>query len=518
MTAYLLKTALCAALFLLAYRILFERETFHRFKRFYLLLTVALCFIIPALTFKIHTRSAPVTHIAAAVNTALPAYILPQQTAPLKNTFQMYHWLVLYLIVTCFFLFRFIKNLAAIMYAIRSNANVSYNNTTLVLLENKTEPYSFLRYIFLNKNDFESRLIQEEILWHELAHIKQKHSFDILFIEWLLAFAWFNPALYFYKKAIQLNHEFLADEAAAPGHNKQAYQLLLLNHSAGSANLCMANHFNYLITKKRLIMLTKTKSNKVAAVCRQSFAAIVIAAAVFFFSKKSFAQEMKIVDVQLEDQQASGQAKKSRPKDTANMKIINVQLEDIQPEYQDTSRPYVLGKTIGSTKNGVSQQLLDEYAAIINKYEKEKNGLRYFGDNITAEDKQGLIGIFKQMSDEQQHKQIVYFLASPKPFSKITPTAKQFEAFKNPSRYGIWIDEKKVDNTILNNYANTDFDHVLISKLYGPAKKNKKYNYQVNLMTKDFYKQYYKQAIIIEKEPIMVAVVKKTEGKNVQHN
>lgn len=525
MIIYILKTALCATLFLAIYYILLEKETFHQFKRFYLLATIVLSFIIPALTFKIYTESVSVINVIYPENSFSPGNLLSQQQIPVKEGFQFYNWLLwLYIIVTCFLLFRFLKNLIDIIRIIKLSIKQSCDHAILVLMGNETAPSSFFKYIFLNKNDFENGKVEDEILQHEFTHVKQKHSYDVLFIEWLLVFAWFNPVLYFYKKAIQLNHEFLADETAVKYcNNKKAYQLLLLNRSAGTGNLLIANHFNYTLTKKRLIMLTKSASNKVASICRQITVVLVIAAATFFFSQKVYAQkttEMKIVDVQLEDLQSKNSVAHIEYKDTANMEIVDVLLDDIEDGgqmKQDTFRPHIFGKPIGSTKEGTSNQLLDEYNAIINKYKTEdKNWLRYLGDNITAVDKQRLINIFKQMNDEQQRKQIVGFLASPKPFSKVIPTAKQFEAFKDPKQYGVWINEKKVNNSVLDNYINTDFDHVFISKLYANAKKDKDYNYQVNLMTKDYYEQYYQNAIKTAKTPIMVTV-ERTKGKVVQH-
>ena len=525
MIIYILKTALCAALFLAIYYVLLEKETFHQFKRVYLLATIVLSFIIPALTFKIYTDNMSVINVVYPSNTPSSGNTLSHQEILVKEGFQFYNWLLLlYIIITCFLLFRFINNLIAVIRTIKLGTKQSYNHAILVLTDNETRPSSFFKYIFINKNDFENGKVENEILQHELAHAKQKHSYDVLFIESLLVFVWFNPVLYFYKKAIQLNHEFLADETAVKYcNNKKAYQLLLLNRSAGTGNLLIANHFNYTLTKKRLIMLTKSASNKVASICRQITVVLVIAAATFFYSQKVYAQkttEMKIVDVQLEDLQSKNAVAHIEYKDTANMEIVDVLLDDIEDGgqmKQDTFRPHIFGKPIGSTKEGVSQQLLDEYTAIINKYKTvDKNWLRHFGYNITATDKQSLIDIFKQMNEEQQQKQIVGFLVPPKPFSKITPTVEQFEAFKDPKQYGVWIDEKKVDNGILSNYVNTDFDHVFISKLYANAKKDRDYNYQVNLMTKDYYEQYYQKAIKTTKEPIMVTV-ERTKGKVVQY-
>ena len=130
------------------------------------------------------------------------------------------------------------------------------------MLDDVVIPYSFFNHIFINKKEFQSNKIQEEILSHELVHVHQKHSLDIIFIELLKALFWFNPIIYAYKKAIQLNHEFLADEHVINKHkNISFYQTLLLeNQAITTSNL--ASNLNYLTTKKRIIMMTKTTSEK----------------------------------------------------------------------------------------------------------------------------------------------------------------------------------------------------------------------------------------------------------------
>ena len=99
---------------------------------------------------------------------------------------------------------------------------------------------------------------------HELVHVTQKHTLDILFIEFLKAIFWFNPLFIFYKKAIQLNHEFLADEEIVKTYNNVPfYQNLLLQKSSEQQTIYLASNLNYLVTKKRLIMMTKRTSQKI---------------------------------------------------------------------------------------------------------------------------------------------------------------------------------------------------------------------------------------------------------------
>lgn len=124
-----------------------------------------------------------------------------------------------------------------------------------------TVPHSFLHYIFLSEESYKKGDIKEEIWQHELTHVVQRHSIDIIITELMQIFLWFNPLLFIYQKMIRVNHEFLADEAVIKsGADARGYQYLLLTPQNSMAGTFPASAFNYAITKKRLLMITKTTS------------------------------------------------------------------------------------------------------------------------------------------------------------------------------------------------------------------------------------------------------------------
>lgn len=109
----------------------------------------------------------------------------------------------------------------------------------------------------MNKDD------KENIITHELIHLKQKHSIDLLIIEFLCIIQWFNPFVWMYKKAIKENHEFLADSKVInTGINLFSYQSLLIAQTVGLSGFVLTNSLNYSLTKKRLLMMTKKRSSK----------------------------------------------------------------------------------------------------------------------------------------------------------------------------------------------------------------------------------------------------------------
>jgi bla regulator protein blaR1 len=271
-----------------------------------------------------------------------------------------------------------------------------------------------------------------------------------LLLELVQVFCWFNPVLIFYRKAIRLNHEFLADEQVVNTcDNVAVYQHILIDKATGQSSSVLASQFNYLITKKRLIMMTKTTS-PVKAICMKIAIVPLLVVSVIMFSTRTRAQNTK---------------------DTLTPPRAEVQ----------------------STTEGVADDLLKEYEGIVNKAKDEKGRINY--DKFSVADKARLEVIFLSMSKEQQKKQRVLFRPVPPPLSKVTPTATQVESWKDARMYGLWINEKRVSNAVLNNYKNTDFAHVFVSKLTTQAVNYGKHYYQVDLMTIEYYNTYYKQAM-----------------------
>lgn len=479
MTTYILKTVLCSALLLAVYFLFLEREKMHRFNRFYLLFSIAFSFAIPFITVETGSSVLPVSE---AISETVESYhnIIWQQTdVPIHDHNILPNiLLVIYSTITAILLYRFIKNIAALFSTIKNNKSVSYFGATLVLTNNKLIPHSFSNYIFIDKDDFEKGTIEKEIIHHELTHVLQKHSIDILFIELLLIFAWFNPLLYWYRKAIQLNHEFLADDGVIKTFNDTpSYQHLLLHKGSRTSSLLLTSRLNYSITKKRLMMMTKITMPEVA-IFKQIAIIPLAAATVFLFSTKVTAQDITNRDT----------TKITKPQQKKN----------------DSKPPAWVGRLIGGTEEGVTEELLKEYQTIIYKnMTTNKKGWVEFQKNKTKEDIDRLETIFKQMSREQQAKQTVVFMLLPRPLPNVVPTEKQFESWKNPKIYGVWINDKKVSNSALNKYSNIDFAQVFVSKLYGAAKKNVNYSYQVDLMTKDYYQNHYDRTVANKKNMMM---------------
>ena len=292
MIAYIIKSILCLLVLWGFYKLALEREAANTFKRFYLLgsLIVALTIPLIKLTYTVE--------VAQEQLTQLPVTFANFDQVTEVQTAQQIDWIPLilgsiYILGFLIFGFRFVGNLYRLHYKINHNEKIKEPSHINVLLTQKIVPHSFLKYIFLPKTDFKHNQIAPEILSHEQAHVTQRHSWDILFIEFLQVVFWFNPLLIFIKKSMALNHEFLADQTALKNQtDTHKYTNLLFHYSGGTNHTALSSPINYSLTKKRIVMLSQSFSAKQLAT-RLAFLLPVLALCIYFFNQEIIAKPKK---------------------------------------------------------------------------------------------------------------------------------------------------------------------------------------------------------------------------------
>lgn len=441
---YIIKSIIFSGLLYLIYKVILEREKMFHFNRFYLLFSVIFSLVIPFIEVSVTSQELPViSHFDSFV-------VLSQEST---TTYTQYESsggipfysivLTLYFAITLILLVRFSRNLLSIRRTLRNNEKVSQNGVEIVLVNKSAEPYSFLNYVFLNKEDYIKGVIDKNILSHEFAHIKQKHSLDIVILELIRVFIWFNPVYFFLINAIRLNHEFLADEYVIDAiEEPKNYQYILLEASHRNRSTIFSSPFNYLVTKKRLTMMKKQTTFSIALI-KQIATVVIVSGIVFAFATRVSAQE--------NDKKKTG--------------------DNIVPS-----------KTII-----VYDELAIEYKSIVNKYfSGDKAKIDY--QKISEADVKRLKEIYFKMSEEQRSQQKIVFMKVP-PMESKTPTQKQLEAWKNAKEYGVWIDGVRIENSTLSNYRNVDFLNFFESRVLKNAKNYGKHKYQVDLMTKDYFEK-----------------------------
>ncbi|MFB9109124.1 M56 family metallopeptidase [Flavobacterium gyeonganense] len=290
MISYLLESGLLLLIFYIVYKLLLENEKMFRFNRAYLLASLIFSLIIPL---EIISFESGFSNRMGFIQ--LDEIVIQKSTQNLTsisiNDFLIVLMTVSYSIVVLLLLLRFVLNLFSFYKRIKRNEVHFIQGEKVVLIEEPILPQSFWKSIFINKDAFENGKIPLEFIAHEKAHLEQKHTLDILFVEVLQIWFWFNPLFIFYKKAIKLNHEFLADQAV----NKQfdsvrRYQNLLLDFASDKNTVSLASTISYLITKKRLLMMTK-KESKTKSALKAFFTVVFSGLLLLIFSHKSVAQK-----------------------------------------------------------------------------------------------------------------------------------------------------------------------------------------------------------------------------------
>jgi len=184
---------------------------------------------------------------------------------------------------------RFIKNLAHTLLKVKINSTQKRNGLTIVLVNEEVAPYSFLKYVFVNKQKYLTNSIPEEVFIHEKTHITQKHSIDIILIEIAQIIFWFNPIFYYVKKAIKLNHEFLADAAVLKqGVEIKKYQNSLLSFFTYPQQKQLVSSFTYSSTEKRFLIMNKKLNRKTA------YLKLVIIIPLLIFLLSSFSNKVTV--------------------------------------------------------------------------------------------------------------------------------------------------------------------------------------------------------------------------------
>jgi len=288
MVTYLIKFILCSGFLYSFYKVFLERESMYKINRFYLLF--ALLFSLIAPLYKINL---PITEEQTNISPELMGYLLANPELLQDDNRLNFNELIqlIYALISVGLLLRFVFNIINIAYQIKQDEKIKMQEITMVLDKKIEQPFSFLHYIFIPKAEY--TMVHPNLIQHEKAHCIQKHSWDILFIEAFTIVFWFNPFVYLYKKSIQLNHEFLADEYVLQNDvDVKMYQHQILDCIATQQNHGVASHFNFILTKKRLVMMTKQTSKRKARIL--SFAAFpFLFSAVVLFSQKSFAQQVE---------------------------------------------------------------------------------------------------------------------------------------------------------------------------------------------------------------------------------
>ncbi len=260
---YSLKVGVCLAVFYLFFKLLLSRETFHRFNRTVVLGAMSLSFVLPVCVITV-TRELPVLPDFAAADFPVP--FSEEVSEPMAEPFPWERLAgALYLAGAMAMFVATAVSVGRVLRVVRSGRRERLEDgTVLVRVPQTITPFSWWRYIVISEAD--NAGCGAEIITHERAHLRLRHSLDLLATDLAGCLQWFNPAMWLLRRELRAIHEYEADEAVLnSGVDVRQYQLLLIKKAAGGRWYSVANSFNHSKLKNRITMMLQKRSSRWAA-------------------------------------------------------------------------------------------------------------------------------------------------------------------------------------------------------------------------------------------------------------
>jgi TonB family protein len=346
---YLAEANIYLGVFYLAYCLLLTKETYYQLTRAYLLFSCVIAFILPVL--QIGVLKPVHTAVNTTINYTVPNYVIPEyggfdETTPVKNTAPItttpsitetapittvapvvteHHLtkqdyiIYIYLLGAAIVFLMLMLKLFSLFKLIRNAQRIDEGKHKLVYLPNSNAAFSFFNYLFIGINAHGANTI----IRHELVHIRQKHSVDIIFLELLKIVNWFNPFVYLLQNSLKAVHEYIADEQAAVHETDTlTYSSFLVNNAYGAGGTSITHSFfNYNLLKKRIIMLNQQRSGSLARL--KYLVAVPICAGLLCASTLAFSKTYGLVDLDpVKDSSIKGLSAKSAQKNHTNKNSV----------------------------------------------------------------------------------------------------------------------------------------------------------------------------------------------------
>lgn len=285
--AYILKTALYSGLLSCYYWLFLRNKRLHTFNRFYLLVAIAASLLLPLLHFSLPGMQLPQS--AAAYTLLDVAYTGEEEMAAPAKTAASFSWQMAltigYTLASAAMAFMLIVRFVWLFRLKAKGIQSQQNGYRLVYTDNNKAPFSFFRFLFWKSGVDITSAEGMRILQHELAHIRQRHTLDKLFIQIVLVFFWFNPFYWLLQKELSLVHEFIADETAIEDRDTETFARMLLQEYCGTVYPDIVHPFFYSSTKRRLLMLNQMNKPRFAGM-RRMMVLPLLGTAVLLFSFK----------------------------------------------------------------------------------------------------------------------------------------------------------------------------------------------------------------------------------------
>lgn len=258
---YIIQSGSCFIIFYLIYFFLLKNETCFNYNRIYLFSSSILACVLPMLNFYALFDLHQWQSVSGIPVIQLPEFtLIAERPSPVDSQFNITLTNTLisfYFVGAIFFLIRFLIQLVKIKNIISGNRyNIKYwEGCNLINTNGKLPTFSFFNYLFWDNTITFNQKEKDQILRHELVHIREKHSYDVVYFQLLNIIFWFNPVISWYKYAITDVHEYTADHKAAVVEDSTQYAQLIVRQLFKRMDLTIGSYFNRSQTLRRLEML-----------------------------------------------------------------------------------------------------------------------------------------------------------------------------------------------------------------------------------------------------------------------
>lgn len=392
MTAFIIKSAVCMILLYGLYWMLLRREKLFTFTRYFLIISVIISFAVPFISIPVHilneNQSKEIISILSGVPEKSPATetiktvkaepgsesIMSHSAASAEvsegraiNTGKIL--LVIYFLGFNLMLFRFCRNIFTVRRLYLNAELIENEFHNIALIQQKINPFSFLRTIYLNSNDYFGNNIAPNVISHELQHVRQFHSRDIIFFELVHIVFWFNPVLFLFKRAARINHEYLADEAVIRTMpDMRLYAQDLINFVSRRIGVPFTSGFSPSMIRLRLLMLNTTSSRRARKV-RMLFC---LAASILLLAVLSFSPE-----------EADPQNRRNKTQVTGNDTIIVEEVFFRGPDFSPLKTLVVFnGKKLDYTDTLTVDPKQIKFMDILNDRDAKRKYGKKFNDGV----------------------------------------------------------------------------------------------------------------------------------------
>ncbi|MDA3928204.1 MAG: M56 family metallopeptidase [Prolixibacteraceae bacterium] len=293
---YIIEAGLSLGVFTLVYWFILRQETRFKATRIYLLLALLFSTLLPFLSIKLNFFNELYSIVRQEQNTEIGTNLLGTVTvfasgipSRVSNAILTFDYsVIIYRLGAFAALFILLSGIFQLFLRVSKNRVFKLNKARLVVSEKEQSPYSFFNFIFIGK-DLTEQENWKSMVHHELEHAKQGHSFDVLFVDFMMIFQWFNPFYWMIRRMVRENHEFLADNGVLSrgAISTGRYKELLLSQAIGGRPVITSNFFNVKTVKKRFKMITKN-NHKTQGILKYSLGVVMALALTLLFACEDF--------------------------------------------------------------------------------------------------------------------------------------------------------------------------------------------------------------------------------------